>query len=158
MAKVAFLGLGAMGYPMAGHLKTKGGHEVTVYNRNAAKAWGIKNFYDVGRGGHGHIFPMESGLLLPGDMRRPDETISIDRLEEVAAIIERAGIATRPDWDAAVASAPRDRLPVAPPASRTVVNPRSSMPRSIGTARSTANTFGTLAIRPRLSIEAMQWT
>jgi 3-hydroxyisobutyrate dehydrogenase len=37
MAKVAFLGLGVMGYPMAGHLKTKGGHEVTVYNRTAAK-------------------------------------------------------------------------------------------------------------------------
>src|SRR6201991_451459 len=37
MAKVAFLGLGVMGYPMAGHLKNKGGHEVTVYNRNAAK-------------------------------------------------------------------------------------------------------------------------
>src|ERR1700741_855275 len=41
MAKVAFLGLGVMGYPMAGHLAKKGGHEVTVYNRNAAKsgAW-----------------------------------------------------------------------------------------------------------------------
>jgi 3-hydroxyisobutyrate dehydrogenase-like beta-hydroxyacid dehydrogenase len=38
MAKVAFLGLGVMGYPMAGHLKKKGGHEVTVYNRTAAKA------------------------------------------------------------------------------------------------------------------------
>jgi 3-hydroxyisobutyrate dehydrogenase len=38
MAKVAFLGLGVMGYPMAGHLKSKGGHEVTVYNRTAAKA------------------------------------------------------------------------------------------------------------------------
>jgi len=38
MAKVAFLGLGVMGYPMAGHLKTKGGHDVTVYNRTAAKA------------------------------------------------------------------------------------------------------------------------
>ena len=38
MAKVAFLGLGVMGYPMAGHLKTKGGHEVTVYNRTFAKA------------------------------------------------------------------------------------------------------------------------
>ncbi|WP_454184622.1 NAD(P)-dependent oxidoreductase [Parvibaculum sp. MBR-TMA-1.3b-4.2] len=35
--KVAFLGLGVMGYPMAGHLK-KAGHEVTVYNRTAAKA------------------------------------------------------------------------------------------------------------------------
>jgi 3-hydroxyisobutyrate dehydrogenase len=38
MAKVAFLGLGVMGYPMAGHLKMKGGHEVTVYNRTGAKA------------------------------------------------------------------------------------------------------------------------
>ena len=38
MAKVAFLGLGVMGYPMAGHLKNKGGHEVTVYNRTGAKA------------------------------------------------------------------------------------------------------------------------
>ena len=38
MAKVAFIGLGVMGYPMAGHLAAKGGHEVTVYNRTAAKA------------------------------------------------------------------------------------------------------------------------
>jgi 3-hydroxyisobutyrate dehydrogenase len=37
MAKVAFLGLGVMGYPMAGHLARKG-HEVTVYNRTASKA------------------------------------------------------------------------------------------------------------------------
>ncbi len=41
MAKTAFLGLGVMGYPMAGHLKNKGGHEVAVWNRTAAKsaAW-----------------------------------------------------------------------------------------------------------------------
>lgn len=37
MAKVAFLGLGVMGFPMAGHLVAKG-HEVTVCNRTAAKA------------------------------------------------------------------------------------------------------------------------
>ncbi len=37
MARTAFLGLGVMGYPMAGHLKSAG-HEVTVYNRTAAKA------------------------------------------------------------------------------------------------------------------------
>jgi 3-hydroxyisobutyrate dehydrogenase/2-hydroxy-3-oxopropionate reductase len=35
--KVAFLGLGVMGYPMAGHL-TRAGHQVTVYNRSPAKA------------------------------------------------------------------------------------------------------------------------
>ncbi|HAC56966.1 MAG: oxidoreductase [Parvibaculum sp.] len=37
MSKVAFIGLGVMGFPMAGHLK-KAGHEVTVYNRTGAKA------------------------------------------------------------------------------------------------------------------------
>lgn len=37
MAKLAFLGLGVMGYPMAGHLATAG-HEVTVYNRTATKS------------------------------------------------------------------------------------------------------------------------
>ncbi len=37
MAKVAFIGLGVMGYPMAGHLQSKG-HDVTVYNRTASKA------------------------------------------------------------------------------------------------------------------------
>ena len=38
MSKVAFIGLGTMGYPMAGHLKAKGGHDLTVYNRNGAKS------------------------------------------------------------------------------------------------------------------------
>ncbi len=38
MAKIAFIGLGVMGYPMAGHLAAKGGHDVTVYNRTATKA------------------------------------------------------------------------------------------------------------------------
>ena len=37
MAKVAFIGLGVMGFPMAGHLAA-GGHDVTVYNRNPARA------------------------------------------------------------------------------------------------------------------------
>ena len=35
--RTAFIGLGVMGYPMAGHL-AKAGHEVTVYNRTAPKA------------------------------------------------------------------------------------------------------------------------
>jgi 3-hydroxyisobutyrate dehydrogenase len=38
MAKAAFIGLGVMGYPMAGYLASKGGHDMTVYNRTAAKA------------------------------------------------------------------------------------------------------------------------
>ena len=37
MSKIAFLGLGVMGYPMAGHIAAAG-HEVTVYNRTAARA------------------------------------------------------------------------------------------------------------------------
>ena len=36
-------------------------------NRQAAKAWNVGHFFDVGRGGHGHIFPMEMGLVSPGN-------------------------------------------------------------------------------------------
>ncbi len=45
MAKVAFIGLGVMGYPMARHLAKKGGHDVTVYNRTRDKAekWVAEN-------------------------------------------------------------------------------------------------------------------
>jgi len=38
MSKVAFIGLGVMGYPMAGHIREKGGHDMVVYNRTTAKA------------------------------------------------------------------------------------------------------------------------
>ena len=38
MSKVAFIGLGIMGYPMAGHIRTKGGRDLTVYNRTPGKA------------------------------------------------------------------------------------------------------------------------
>ncbi len=58
MAKVAFIGLGVMGYPMAGHLRVKGGHEVTVYNRTGAKAqaWAAQF------GGHAVATPREAAL------------------------------------------------------------------------------------------------
>ena len=57
MAKVAFLGLGVMGYPMAGHL-AKAGHAVTVYNRTAAKAekWATEH------GGAAAATPREAAL------------------------------------------------------------------------------------------------
>ena len=44
MANCAFLGLGVMGFPMAGHLKAAG-HEVTVFNRtfSKAEAWAEKH-------------------------------------------------------------------------------------------------------------------
>ena len=46
MAKVTFLGLGVMGYPMARHI-AKAGHDVTVYNRTTAKAEnGLKNLVE----------------------------------------------------------------------------------------------------------------
>ena len=55
MAKVAFLGLGVMGYPMAGHL-VAAGHEVSVFNRTAAKAhaWAAQH------GGHSFETPREA--------------------------------------------------------------------------------------------------
>ncbi len=48
--KLAFLGLGVMGYPMAGHLKAKG-HDVTVYNRTTAKgeAWAKQHGGNFGK-------------------------------------------------------------------------------------------------------------
>lgn len=46
--KVAFLGLGVMGYPMAGHL-AMAGHQVTVYNRTAAKAQAWVEEFPSGR-------------------------------------------------------------------------------------------------------------
>ncbi len=49
MAKVAWIGLGVMGYPMAGHVLKKGGHDLVVYNRNAAKAEAWVKEYGAGR-------------------------------------------------------------------------------------------------------------
>jgi len=56
MSKVAFLGLGVMGFPMAGHLASRGGHEVVVYNRTRGKsdAWVEKH------GGAGAPTPREA--------------------------------------------------------------------------------------------------
>jgi len=55
MARVAWIGLGVMGYPMAGHL-ARAGHEVTVYNRTAEKAerWVAEH------GGHAAPTPREA--------------------------------------------------------------------------------------------------
>ena len=49
MARVAWIGLGIMGGPMAGHLLTKGGHEVVAYNRTPAKASAWATRYPGGR-------------------------------------------------------------------------------------------------------------
>ncbi|KAB2940826.1 MAG: NAD(P)-dependent oxidoreductase [Hyphomicrobium sp.] len=58
MARVAWIGLGVMGYPMAGHLFAKGVHDVTIYNRNSAKAqaWVEKH------GGHTAATPAAAAL------------------------------------------------------------------------------------------------
>jgi 3-hydroxyisobutyrate dehydrogenase-like beta-hydroxyacid dehydrogenase len=49
MARVAWIGLGVMGFPMAGHLFKKGGHEITVYNRSPDKASAWVATYGGGR-------------------------------------------------------------------------------------------------------------
>jgi 3-hydroxyisobutyrate dehydrogenase len=54
--KVSFIGLGVMGYPMAGFLKSKGGHEVTVYNRTTQKAVDWVAQY----GGHHAVTPAKA--------------------------------------------------------------------------------------------------
>ncbi|MGI9598462.1 MAG: NAD(P)-dependent oxidoreductase [Acidimicrobiales bacterium] len=60
MATCAFIGLGNMGYPMAGHLATAG-HAVRVYNRTTAKAerWSAEHGQTGGRGTH-HTTPAEA--------------------------------------------------------------------------------------------------
>ncbi|SMR72023.1 3-hydroxyisobutyrate dehydrogenase [Aliiroseovarius halocynthiae] len=55
MTKCAFLGLGVMGYPMAGHLVAQG-HDVTVYNRTATKAQAWANAH----GGKWAVTPREA--------------------------------------------------------------------------------------------------
>ncbi|NDD13645.1 MAG: 3-isopropylmalate dehydratase, partial [Betaproteobacteria bacterium] len=37
-----------------------------AFNRKAARDWKVGHFFDAGEGGHGHIFPMEDGRVLPG--------------------------------------------------------------------------------------------
>lgn len=49
MAKVAWIGLGVMGYPMAGHILKRGGHDLVVYNRNGAKAAAWVGEHGTGR-------------------------------------------------------------------------------------------------------------
>ncbi|APX90903.1 oxidoreductase [Brevirhabdus pacifica] len=115
MAKVAFLGLGVMGYPMAGHL-AKAGHEVTVYNRTAAKAekWASEH------GGRAAATPAEAargaelvmacvgndddlrgiclgddgalGAMEPGAVFVDHTTVSAEVTRELSAVAEKAGL------------------------------------------------------------------
>ena len=39
-----------------------------AFNRKAARDWGVERFFDIGRGGHGHVFPMETGIVSPGTL------------------------------------------------------------------------------------------
>ena len=59
-------------------------------NRIAAKEWGIKNFYDAGQGGHGHIFPLERGIVRPG-MFMFDNDRHCTNVGGVGAVAFRAG-------------------------------------------------------------------
>jgi 3-hydroxyisobutyrate dehydrogenase-like beta-hydroxyacid dehydrogenase len=68
MAKTAFIGMGVMGAPMAGHLKAKG-HEVTVYNRSAARAsaWAEQHGGKVGKTPREAAQGAEIVLVMVGD-------------------------------------------------------------------------------------------
>lgn len=115
MAKLAFIGLGVMGYPMAGHL-VKSGHEVTVYNRTEQKArdWiaefggkyeitpklaaqgqdmvficvgNDEDLRQVTLGEDGALLGMKSGTILVDHT-----TASADIAREIGAIAAKAGI------------------------------------------------------------------
>ncbi|WP_394203476.1 NAD(P)-dependent oxidoreductase [Shewanella waksmanii] len=115
MAKVAFLGLGVMGYPMAGHL-VKHGHEVSVYNRtfSKAQAWseefGGKAFKTPKEAARGQDFVCicvgndddlrsvvlgEDGALAgmqPGSLMVDHTTASADVARELATIASSAKV------------------------------------------------------------------
>ena len=67
--QLAFLGLGVMGYPMAGHL-ARAGHQVTVYNRTAAKAddWCAEYATATGQVGHLKQAPTPRQAALDADL------------------------------------------------------------------------------------------
>lgn len=67
MANVAFIGLGVMGYPMAGHL-ANAGHSVTVYNRTEAKAGQWLEAYSEGAVGELFAAPTPAGAAADADL------------------------------------------------------------------------------------------
>ena len=66
MVKTAFLGLGVMGYPMAGHL-ARAGHSVTVYNRTTSKAEQWLDEYSDGASGELMLAPTPAGAAADAD-------------------------------------------------------------------------------------------
>ncbi len=58
--------------------------------REAAKAWKIGHFYDVGQGGHGHIFPIEKGMVGPGMFIFAND-MHVTNFGAVGAVALRAG-------------------------------------------------------------------
>lgn len=80
MAKTAFLGLGVMGFHMAGHLAAKH-HQVTVWNRTAAKGqdWAAQHRGEVAQDPAGAVFGAEFVFLCLGD--DPDVREVFDQLE-----------------------------------------------------------------------------
>ncbi|MDJ0921196.1 MAG: NAD(P)-dependent oxidoreductase [Henriciella sp.] len=80
MARTAFLGLGVMGYPMAGHL-AKAGHEVSVWNRTGAKAkaWSSEHKGRAAEAPADAVFGAEFVFLCLGD--DPDVAAVYDALE-----------------------------------------------------------------------------
>ncbi len=58
--------------------------------RAAAKAWNIRNFFDVGQGGHGHIFPLERGMILPGSFAFAND-MHCTNFGAIGALVMRAG-------------------------------------------------------------------
>ena len=80
MARIAFLGLGVMGYPMAGHL-AKAGHQISVWNRTSAKAdqWGDTHSGAVAATPADAIYKTDFAFLCLGD--DPDVVAVYDALE-----------------------------------------------------------------------------
>ncbi len=117
MGKVAFLGLGVMGYPMAGHIKEKSAHEVFVFNRthSKAEAWATEyggqacasvadavedaDFVFACLGGDDDVREMTTGengafqYMKPGSIFIDNTTASADLARALAAAAHERGFA-----------------------------------------------------------------
>ena len=126
MAKVAFLGLGVMGYPMAGASQTKGGHEVTVYNRTAAQA------PSNGSAEHGGRVGRDAGR---GGARAEHSCSPASAMTTTCARSRSARTARSPAWSRARSSSTTPRLRRRSPASCTRPRRRAASASSMRRCR-----------------------
>lgn len=91
MAALAFIGLGVMGYPMAGHLQ-RAGHQVTVWNRNEAKAIAWQEHYHGQRANNAREAAAAADIVLTCVGRDEDIAEVVRGPDGIAAGLKPGGL------------------------------------------------------------------